>query len=55
MDNKKQYSKPTMTEYKIETNRCLLQGSVELKTVEFKGHTESYESETFDWDNITFE
>ena len=44
-----------MKEYKLETNNGFLAGSVQVKQVEFKAHTDSYETESFDWDNICFE
>lgn len=44
-----------MAIYRIESNGPLLKGSVVVKEQEFKGYTESYETETFDWDHIGFE
>lgn len=52
---RQKYEKMEMKTYLIEANSPILAGSVETVNKEFKGHTDSYETETFSWDDITFE
>lgn len=52
---KKKYEKMAIKDYHIENSSPILAGSVETVNKEFKGHTDKYETETFSWDNITFE
>lgn len=47
------YAKPTIKITTIEKD-SIFAGSIETKEQDFKGHTDSYETETLTWDNITF-
>lgn len=44
-----------MTMYTLALEGSFLAASVELEEKEFKVHTDNYETETIEWDTITFE